>query len=1114
MQLIADWLNKLGMSEYAERFAENDIDLDVLGELTDQDFDRLGVAVVHRRRMLSAIQNHGGAAAEAAQFAAASPAPLGSAERRQLTVMFCDLAGSAALSATLDPEDLRAIIKTFHRCGTELIERNGGFVAKYIGDGLLAYFGYSQTQEHDAERAVRTGLALTEGVPKLATNPGPPLQVRIGIATGLVVVGGLVGARASQEQAVVGATLNLAAGLRALAEPGAVVIASSTRRLTGGLFEYRDLGSVPIKSFEENLPAFQVVGANNAEGRFEALPSAATHLVGRDEEIDLLMRRWGQAKRGDGCVVLVQGEPGIGKSRLAQSILEQLSHEPHTRLRYFCSPLHQESALYPSIAQLERAAGFGRQDTDEERLAKLEGVLTQATNDLHVAAPLFAALLSIPIVGRYPTLQLSPQKHKEKTLHALLAQMEGLAARQPLLIVWEDLQWSDPTSRELLDLIVDRVTSLSVLLIVTYRPEFTSPWVGRPHVTLLTLNRLPRRRSAEMIIHVTGGRALPKEIADQIVDRTDGVPLFVEELTKSVVESGLVTDAGDRFTVTGPVPWLKIPTTLHGSLLSRLDHLAGTREVAQIGAALGKQFSHELISAVAGMPQQHLADALAHLVRADLIIRRGTAPDVEYTFKHALVQDTAYSTLLRSRRQQLHGRIATTLESRFPEIVTAHPELVAQHYAEAGMPDKAIGYLLKAGQQAVARSAMTEAVSQLQKGLDLLASLPDGDWRRQQELDLLLALRQALVAAEGFAAPAVGETLARARELAEQLALSDYLVPVLCGQWLFHGSRSELRLALSYAERIEQIGEVQDDVGLLLLGHLAHAMTSMHLGDFVAARTLCERCHRLDNPAHRAVYVEIAMTDPPLQMLRCSALTLTCLGYMDQGRAWLNEALRDARQRGHFYALAYVLSWGAWIESATRSPLEIQRHADEAVALSTEQGFPVLLARGIVSRGWALTALGQAREGLALITKGLSMHRATGVVLFTPSMLTRVAEAYARIGQPAEGLNCLAEAAQIIEATDERMEEAEVYRVRGDLLNATGDQAGAEQSYHQALVTAQRQSAKLFELCAASSLARLRRDQGKRTEARDLLEPIYGWFTEGFDTPVLQEAKALLEQLA
>jgi class 3 adenylate cyclase/tetratricopeptide (TPR) repeat protein len=1118
MSEIRNWLEAIGLGQYGDAFETNDIDMDLLNQVDDQVLKDIGVASAgHRLRIRNAIAKLAPAPVADGNLSATAPAhetTTPSAERRQLTVMFCDLVGSTALSAKLDPEDLRGIITAYHRCCTELVERNGGFVAKYMGDGVLAYFGYPQAHETDAERAVRAALNLVEAVPKLATHAGSPLQVRIGIATGLVVVGDLIGAGAAREQAVVGETPNLAARLQVLAEPGAVVIASSTRRLTAGLFEYRDLGTVALKGFAENVAAWQVLGTGAVESRFEALHATTTALVGREEEVDLLLRRWEQAKCGDGCVVLISGEPGIGKSRIAHTILERLSGEPHTRLRYFCSPHHQDSALYPSIAQLERAASFRRDDTDEQRLDKLEAVLAQGTNDLREAVPLLADLLSIPTGDRYPPLNLTPRKRKEKTLHAQLAQVDGLAAQQPVLMVWEDVHWSDPTTRESLDLLIDRVPTRRVLVILTFRPEFTSPWIGRPHVTMLTLNRLPRRQGAEMIAYVTGGKALPREILDQIVDRTDGIPLFIEELTKTVVESGIVTEAGDHYAVAGPMAPLAIPTSLHASLLARLDRLAPTREVAQIGAALGRSFSYELISAVAGMPQQKLDDSLDQLASAELILRRGVQPDAEYTFKHALVQDAAYSTLLRSRRQQLHGRIATTLESRFPEIVTAQPELMAQHCAEAGMPDRAVGYWLKAGHQAIRRSAMTEAVAQLQKGLDLLTSLPDSSWHRQQELDLLLALGRALLVAKGYAAPVVGEVFARARALAEQLNRSDCLAKLLYGQWVFHAVRSELRAALALAERMEQIGEAQDDVGLILLGHLVNGRTRLLLGDFVAARALFERCHRLNDPAHRTVYAEVVTVDPHDQMLKYLGWTLTCLGYIDQGRARLNEALRNARQRGHVYTLALLLSWTAWIESAVRSPHEAQRHIEEALALSTEHGFPLLLAHGIVSRGWGLTALGQAQEGLALITKGLSICRATGAVAHTPSMLEGLGEAYARLGQPVEGLNCLAEAAQIIEATDERIEEADVYRVRGDLLNAIGDPSGAEHSYQQAIAVAQRQSAKLFELRAATGLARLWSDQGKRTEARDLLAPIYGWFTEGFDTPVLEDAKALLGQLA
>jgi class 3 adenylate cyclase len=712
---IQEWLGSLGLSEYEQRFAEDDIDFSLLPELTDRDLEKIGVASLgHRRKMLRAIRQLADAPPPPAPpqpAPAPEPKPQDTAERRQLTVLFCDLVGSTALSARLDPEDLRSIIGAYHRCCTELVERNGGFVAKYMGDGVLAYFGYPRAHEHDTERAVRAGLALVEAVPKLATAAGAPLQVRVGIATGLVVVGDLIGEGEAQERGVVGETPNLAARLQAAAAPATLVIGPTTHRLLGNLFDYRDLGGIEAKGFAAPVHAYQVLGASAAESRFEALRAVTTPLVGRDEEIDLLMRRWEQAKRGDGQVVLIAGEPGIGKSRIAQTVVERLGGEPHTRLRYFCSPHHQDSALYPSIAQLERAAVFRREDTPEERLQKLEAVLSQGTNNLTEPVPLFADLLSVPTGDRYPPLNLTPQKRKEKTLHAQLKQVEGLTARQPVLMVWEDVHWSDPTTRESLDLLIDRVATLRVLVVLTFRPEFAPPWVGRPHVVLITLSRLPPRQRAQMIGHMTGGKALPKEIADQIVDRTDGVPLFIEELTKTVIESGIVTEAGDRYAATGPMAPLAIPTSLHASLLARLDRLAPTREIAQIGAALGRSFSHELISAVAQLSPQKLDEGLAQLVSAELIFRRGTPPDAEYTFKHALVQDAAYSTLLRSRRQQLHGRIAATLEGQFPEIVEIQPEVLARHFTEAGLIEKGVAYWLKAGHQAIARTAMTEAVA-------------------------------------------------------------------------------------------------------------------------------------------------------------------------------------------------------------------------------------------------------------------------------------------------------------------------------------------------------------------------------------------------------------------
>ena len=774
---ISAWLRGLGLERYEQAFRENAIDEAILPKLTAEDLRDLGVtAVGHRRILLDAI-----AALRAETFRdttehSVEPDRSGGkapeAERRQLTVMFADLVGSTALSARLDPEELRDIIGAYHRRCAEVITSSGGFVAKYLGDGVLAYFGYPQAHEEDAEQAVRAGLALIEAVAKLDAGQANSLRVRVGIATGLVVVGDLLGEGAAQEQAVIGETPNLAARLQGLAEPNTVVIADNTRRMLGGLFDYRDLGTLPVAGIDYPVHVWRVLGASLVGSRFEALRAASTPLIGREEEIALLTRRWERAKAGDGSVVLIVGEPGIGKSRIAQTLLEQLGEEPHTRLRFFCSPHHQHSALYPSITQLEQAAGFRREDTAETRLDKLVAVLALANRELSEAVPLLADLLSIPTGDRYPPLNLTPQKRKEKTLQVQVAQVEGLAARQPLLMLWEDIHWSDPTTLESLDLLIDRAATLRVLMILTFRPEFTPPWVGRPHVTLLSLNRLPPRHRAEMIAHVTGGKTLPKKIADQIIDRTDGVPLFIEELTKSVVESGRMTDAGDH---------LAIPTTLQASLLARLDRLAPVREVAQIGAALGRQFSHELISAVSRMPQQELDDALARLVRAELIFRRGTPPDAEYTFKHALVQDAAYSTLLRGRRQQLHASIVRVLEEQFPGTGETQPELLAHHCTRAGLIEKGVAYRHRAGRQAMARSAMIEAVAQLAQGLELLADLPAGDERDHLELDVQVALGAAFAATKGFAALEVGRAYERARELCRQRADHPELPAVLCG---------------------------------------------------------------------------------------------------------------------------------------------------------------------------------------------------------------------------------------------------------------------------------------------------------------------------------------------
>ncbi|MCK1512203.1 AAA family ATPase [Bradyrhizobium sp. 190] len=1103
---ISSWLRGLGLERHEQAFRENAIDEAILPKLTAEDLKDLGVtAVGHRRILLDAI------AALRPETCRDTAEPFGSggkvpeAERRQLTVMFVDLVGSTALSARLDPEELRDIIGAYHRRCAEVITNSGGFVAKYLGDGVLAYFGYPQAHEEDAEQAVRAGLALIESMAQLDARPETSLQARVGIATGLVVVGDLLGEGAAQEQAVIGETPNLAARLQGLAEPNTVVIADSTRRMLGGLFDYRDLGTLPVAGFDYPVHVWRALGASLVGSRFEALRAASTPLIGREEEIALLTRRWERAKDGDGSVVLIVGEPGIGKSRIAQTLLEQLGKEPHTRLRYFCSPHHQHSAFYPSITQLEEAAGFRREDTAETRLDKLVAVLAIANKDLSEAVPLLADLLSIPTGDRYPPLNFTPQKRKEKTVHVQVAQVEGLAARQPLLMLWEDIHWSDPTTLEWLDLLIDRAATLRVLMILTFRPEFTPPWVGRPHVTLLSLNRLPPRRRAEMIAHVTGGKTLPKEIADQIIDRTDGVPLFIEELTKSVLESGWMTGPGNHLT---------IPTTLQASLLARLDRLAPTREVAQIAATLGRQFSHELISAVAEMPQLRLEGALEQLIRAELVFRRGTPPDATYTFKHALVQDAAYSTLLRARRQQLHGRIATTLERQFSEIAAAQPELMAQHCAGAGLVEKAIEYWDKAGRLAVQRSTMAEAAAHFGKALELLASLPKSPQRQSSELSLQLALAGALVAAKGWASPQAGEAYARARELCREAPEGSQLAIALGGAWSFLHNRAEFRAARQLADELAVLSENRNDSDTKLMAHRNLGISHLFHAKFSRALNHLKQALNLYDPAeHRPP--RLAPHDIRVICDSFVAWTLLLLGQSDQALVQSRHALAWARELSQPYTLAFALHVNCVFHQLRGDGAILAERAEELVTLATEQGFPHFVGTGTCFRGWALLALGGSiEEAISRIQWGLAAKRATGAEIKVPYYLGLLAEAHRRANRTAEGITLLVEALAVVERTDERWYEAELCRLMAEVLITTSDRHDAERWLCRALQTAQKQDARHWELRAAISLARLWRDQDRRTDARDLLAPIYACFTEGFETPNLKEAAALLDELA
>jgi TOMM system kinase/cyclase fusion protein len=1068
---------------------------------------------------------------------------LPAAERRQLTVMFCDLVGSTALSEQLDPEEWRAVVQDYQRACAEVINRFDGHIAQYLGDGLLVYFGYPTAHEDDAARAVRAGLEIVEALQKWVPSPpveqassllaarmaAPlegqgkegvgarrhvPLQVRIGIHTGLVVVGE-IGAGGKREQLALGDTPNLAARLQGLAEPDTVVISAATYRLIEGLLDCRNLGVRAVKGVSSPVQVYQVVGESDARSRLEvAATKGLTPFVGREEEVGLLHGRWEQSKKGTGQAVLLGGEAGIGKSRLVQILKEHIAEELHAQVEWRCSPYYQNSAFYPLIDHLQRALEFQRTDSPEEKLHKLEVGARHAVPLQRETLPLFASLLSLPLPDdRYPPLNLTPQRQKQKTLEALLAWLLKEAEQHPLLVVMEDLHWVDPSTLEFLGLLIDQIPTTRVLLLLTFRPDFSPPWTMLSHITQLTLSRLARRQVEAMVEKVTGGKTLPAEVIQQLVSKTDGVPLFVEELTKMVVESVGAHDGVPR-------P-LAIPTTLHDSLMARLDRLPTAKGVAQLGATLGREFSYELIQAVSPMDEKPLQSALTKLVEAELLYQRRQPPQSRYIFKHALIQDAAYQSLLKSKRQQYHQQIVKVLEERFPETKETQPELLAYHYTEAGLVAQAIPYWQQAGQRASQRSAFVEAVAHLTKGLELLKALPDSPERAQRELTLQLALGAPLMTTKGYAAPEMEQAYTRARELCRQLGEPPQLFPVLFGLAAFRLTRGEVQTARELSEQLLRLAQSVQDTALLVAAHNALGETLYHLGEFVLAHKHLEQGIAVFDPQHHHSLVSGYGADQGEQCLCYAAYVLWHLGYPDQALKRIREALTLAQEFSHPYSLVYVLICTAFHHQFCREGQFAREHAEEVITLCTEQGFPWFLALGTIVRGWALSEQGQAEEGIAQMQQGLAACRATGAEVSQPHGLALLAEAYGKMGQVEEGLALLAEALDMADKTGERVNEAELYRLKGELTlksrvqgSKSNVQEEAEGYFHKAGEVARRQQAKSLELRAAMSLARLWQQQGKKDEARQMLADIYGWFTEGFDTADLKEAKALLDSLA
>ena len=1119
---VAGWLRSLGLERYEAAFRENEIGEKVLPSLTTEDLKELGVnALGHRRMLLDAIA----ALRRDPRAPEPEPAPVidrpakDTAERRQVTVMFSDLVGSTALSARMDPEDLREIISEYQKCVAETVRRFGGFVAKYMGDGVLVYFGYPEAHEDDAERAVRAGLELIAAVTALKTRAS--LQTRVGIATGLVVVGDLIGSGEAQERGIVGETPNLAARLQGITEPNTVVIAEGTRRLLGNLFELEDLGAKDLKGISGPVQAWAALRASSAEGRFEALhASGLTALVGREEEFELLLRRWSRAKTGEGQVVLLSGEAGIGKSRLTAALLESLAAESHTRLRYFCSPQHIDSAFYPIIGQMERAAGLADDDVLQTKLDKLDALLAQTATSIQDAA-LFAEMLSLPNDGRYPALDLTPEQRRQRTLEALTAQLAGLAKKRPVLMICEDAHWVDPTSLEVFGRTVDQIKTLPVLLIVTFRPEFNAPWAGRSHVTSLALNRLGEREAAAIIARLAGNKVLPADMMAEIVERTDGIPLFVEEMTKAVLEAESEGEAR-RTAGAVPSPALAVPASLHASLMARLDRLGPAKEVAQIGAAIGREFSHALLAAVARKPEAELGAALDRLIAAGLLFRQGVPPHANYLFKHALVQDAAYGTLLREPRRALHARIAETLEIQFAEIAESKPELLARHCTKAGLIEKAAVLWGKAGQRSLARSALVEAAEQLTRALAQIAALPATPALRREQIKLQVALITPLIHVKGYAAPETKVATERARLLIEQAeALGEpvedplLLFSVLYGFWVanyvaFNGNAT-LELAVQFLALAEKKGATVP----LMVGHRLMGTSLMSTGDIAPGRAHYDQALALYDPAeHRPLATRFGQ-DVGVAILCYRSRNLWLLGYPEAALADAEHALKDAREIGQAGTLMYALGHLPLTHILIGNNATANAQANQVVALADEKGALLWKSEGMRNQGCVLALTGKASEAVQMMTSGITGFRSTGATVWDPFYLSYLARAHAELGQFDDAWRCVGEAMTAAETTKERWFEAEIQRIAGEiaLKSPVPDAAKAETYFERALAVARQQQAKSWELRAAMSMARLWRDQGKRHEARDLLAPVCGWFTEGFDTLDLKEAKTLLDEL-
>jgi predicted ATPase/class 3 adenylate cyclase len=1050
------------------------------------------------------------------------PAAGSEAERRQLTVMFCDLVGSTALSTKLDPEDLREVISSFQDVCREAIERYDGFIARYMGDGVLVYFGYPRAHEDDAERAVRAGLGVVDAMAELGDDigrrHGVVPAVRVGIATGSVVVGDIIGDGAAEEAAVVGETPNLAARLQAVAQPNQVVIAATTHQLLGTSFEFEDLGRHELKGIAGPVQAWRALRERDAHSRYDDNRiGGGSPLVGRLEELGLLLRSWESSKEGHGQAVLIQGEAGIGKSRLVDALRDRVSGQNLLCVTHRCSPYHTNSALYPVIEHLKRALGWKAEDGAAEKFDKLEAALTEQSQPLAEVVPLYAELLSLALPeGRYEQSNLDPKQKREATLHAIAGWLLEMAEQTLVLNVFEDLHWADPTTLELLQIYLEQSPTVSMMSVFTYRPEFVPPWPMHSHVIPITLNRMERPEVEALIENQASGKEVPLEVVEHIVEKSDGVPLYVEELTKTILESEFLREEENRYVLAGKLSDVSIPATLQDSLMARLDRVPALREVAQMGSVLGREFAYEMLRAVVGLDEPQLQSGLEQLVADELLYQRGRFPRSRYIFKHALIQDAAYQSLLKRTRQQYHLQVGQLLEERFPETVDAHPELLAHHYTEGGASEAAIAAWHKAGELAKSRGANQEAVTHLGSGLAVTNGLQDDEERARYELKLQVSLGGVYLQMKGHSASEVEEAFARARELCEQIGDAPELVPAVFGLWrTYVVQMDEVGKSKEASEQLLRVAKDEKDAVPFVVAHYAAGFTCIATAEFSAAEENLRIAMGRYAPEDRDTAEVYRFGQDPGVACRCYlAIVDWILGYPDRARERVRDGLALAESLDDSFTMAFALAFSTWVDQLQDDREALVEKATAAVALASEKGFPYWLSIGRVMEGWAAAATRPGGAAVQSLRDRVAEHFALGTNLFMPFFLGLVGDVALKAERLDDCTAALDEADGFLERTGECWWQGEIHRLQGELIVARdGSDTRAEVRFLKALAFARERDAKSFELRAAMSLAGLMERQGRRDEGRDLLTPIYGWFTEGFDTPELKRARTLLARL-